>query len=547
MAASPAGSLSDIIFDACPVATLIVDADGRYVAANTAACALLGASRHAILAARVGDFSAPEDTEAVRSALTLLPQRPQGPCGDMQVRRADGVCVQVEMCRAVDVGDGKTAYFLRDITHLRQAEEARTRAEAQMRVAQAALADSLEIVETLNALGATLAAELDLERLVQKVTDAATRLSRAQFGAFFYNVIKGGESYMLYSLSGVPREAFAGFPMPRATAIFRPTFVGDGIVRCDDVRRDPRYGLSEPYHGMPPGHLPVVSYLAVPVVSRSGEVLGGLFFGHGDPGVFTEREEQVVRGLAAHAAVAIDNARLFSKSQEAVRTREDFLSIASHELRTPLTPLKLKLQSLRRAMETSTSLEAARERVYKTLDASTQQINRLARLVDDLLDVARLTNQRFTVQPEPMDVAELLRDIADRCRGTAALAGSTLEVEAPERLPGHFDRLRLDQAILNLVTNAIKYAPGAPIRLHARREANEVWVTVSDAGPGIPLEDQARIFERFERSGDGGVGGLGLGLYIVREIVAAHGGRTTLRSTPGAGCAFILQLPAPPP
>ncbi|HET6344774.1 MAG TPA: GAF domain-containing protein, partial [Myxococcota bacterium] len=504
MAASAAGSLSDILFDASPMATLIVDAEGRYVGANNAACALLGAPREALLAAKVGDFAAPDDADAVRAAFAGLRQRPQGPGGDMWVRRADGVAARVELCGAADVGDGKTAFFVRDVTQLRRAEEARSRMEGETRTA---LADSLEIVKTLNTVGTTLAAELNLERLVQMVTDAATRLSRAQFGAFFYNVIKGGESYMLYSLSGVPRETFAGFPMPRATAVFRPTFMGDGVVRSGDIRRDPRYGLSAPHHGMPPGHLPVVSYLAVPVVSRSGEVLGGLFFGHGEPGIFTEREEQIVQGLAAHAAVAIDNARLFSKAEEAVRTREDFLSIASHELRTPLTPLKLKLQGLRRAMDSSTSLEAARERVRGILDACMQQINRLTRLVDYLLDVARLTGQRFSVQPEPMDVAELLRDVADRCRPAAAQVGSALNVDAPEQLLGRFDRLRLDQAVLNLVTNAIKYAPGAPICLQARRRADELWVTVSDAGPGIPLQDQDRIFERFERSGDGAVSG----------------------------------------
>jgi PAS domain S-box-containing protein len=135
--------------------------------------------------------------------------------------------------------------------------------------------------ETLNQVGRTLSAELDLERVVQAVTDAATEACGAQFGSFFYNVKNDvGESYMLYTLSGVPREAFAKFPMPRNTAVFGPTFEGSGIVRSDDIRADARYGKSAPHYGMPKGHLPVRSYLAVPVISRAGEVLGGLFFGH---------------------------------------------------------------------------------------------------------------------------------------------------------------------------------------------------------------------------------------------------------------------------
>ncbi len=154
--------------------------------------------------------------------------------------------------------------------------------------------------------------ELDLERIVQAVTDAATELTGAQFGAFFYNVANdSGESYMLYTISGVPREAFSKFPMPRNTDIFAPTFAGQGTVRSANIQKDPRYGRNEPYHGMPAGHLPVVSYLAVPVTTREGRVLGGLFFGHAREGVFSENEERLAEAMAAQAAVAIDNARLY--------------------------------------------------------------------------------------------------------------------------------------------------------------------------------------------------------------------------------------------
>ncbi|HEX7829223.1 MAG TPA: GAF domain-containing protein [Thermoanaerobaculia bacterium] len=161
-----------------------------------------------------------------------------------------------------------------------------------------------------------VSAELDLEHVVQTVTDAATKMTHAQFGAFFYNVVdNAGESYTLYTISGVPREAFSKFPMPRNTAVFAPTFDGTATVRSNDIRADPRYGHNAPYHGMPKGHLPVVSYLAVPVISRSGQVLGGLFFGHSDVGVFSENEERIVEALAAQAAVAIDNARLYEALQ----------------------------------------------------------------------------------------------------------------------------------------------------------------------------------------------------------------------------------------
>ncbi|MGY2931904.1 GAF domain-containing protein [Bradyrhizobium sp. GM6.1] len=171
-------------------------------------------------------------------------------------------------------------------------------------------------LEVLNRAGSALAAETDIQRLVQIVTDAGVELTRAEFGAFFYNVINNaGESYMLYTLSGAPIEAFSKFPMPRNTEVFAPTFLGQGIVRSDDITKDPRYGKNSPRKGMPEGHLPVRSYLAVSVISRTGEVLGGLFFGHARTGVFDERSQRGLSGLAAEAAVAIDNVRLSQAMQ----------------------------------------------------------------------------------------------------------------------------------------------------------------------------------------------------------------------------------------
>jgi len=178
-------------------------------------------------------------------------------------------------------------------------------------------------LRTLIKVGAAVAAELDLEKAVQLVTDAATELTGAAFGSFFYNVLNDkGESYMLYTLSGVPKEAFSKFPMPRNTAVFGPTFAGEGVVRSDDIMKDPRYGKSAPHYGQPKGHLPVHSYLAVPVISRSGEVIGGLFFGHPDTGKFTAEHEEIVTGIAAQAAIAIDNARLYRAAQQEIERRK---------------------------------------------------------------------------------------------------------------------------------------------------------------------------------------------------------------------------------
>jgi PAS domain S-box-containing protein len=199
---------------------------------------------------------------------------------------------------------GQTALVtIQDITARKSAMEALRESEEELRI--------------LHRVGSTLASELDLKKLIQSVTDAGRELSQAEFGAFFYNdTDEGGEKYLLYTLSGVPQKAFKNFPMPRNTNVFAPTFRGEQTVRVADIRQDPRYGKNPPHHGIPAGHLPVRSYLAVPVISRSGEVIGGLFYAHSRVGVFTERAERLVDGIAKQAAIAIDNARLFEAAQK---------------------------------------------------------------------------------------------------------------------------------------------------------------------------------------------------------------------------------------
>jgi PAS domain S-box-containing protein len=205
------------------------------------------------------------------------------------------------------------------------------------READKALREEARTLEVLNRIGSTITAELDLERVVQTITDEATALTGAGFGSFFYNVTDElGERYTLYTLSGAPKEAFSKFPLPRNTAVFSPTFKGEGIVRSDDILQDPRYGKTGPHYGMPRGHLPVRSYLAAPVVSRSGEVMGGLFFGHPEPGIFSERAERLLKGIAGQAAIAIDNAHAYKAAQTEIierRKAEQALGESERRLR----------------------------------------------------------------------------------------------------------------------------------------------------------------------------------------------------------------------
>lgn len=187
--------------------------------------------------------------------------------------------------------------------------------------AEEELRQDRQVIDALHGVGTALARELDVQRVVQAVTDAGTELSGARYGAFFYNVVdEHGEGYLLYTLSGAPKSAFEKLGLPRNTPVFGPTFAGEAPIRSPDITKDPRYGHNPPFSGMPAGHLPVRSYLAVPVISREGEVLGGLFFGHPEADVFTEASERLVVGIAGHAAISIENARLYQQARTAAIT-----------------------------------------------------------------------------------------------------------------------------------------------------------------------------------------------------------------------------------
>jgi two-component sensor histidine kinase/PAS domain-containing protein len=176
---------------------------------------------------------------------------------------------------------------------------------------EAALADEIRKSQTLARVTQAVASSADVDTCVQVVIEGAREIIGAAYGAFFYNVADpGGDSYTLHRLSGAEPGAFAGFPMPRNTDVFAPTFGGAGVVRSDDITKDPRYGRNPPHGGMPEGYLPVRSYLAIPVANRQGEVLGGLFFGHPEPGQFSIRDETLLVGLGAQVSATIESIKL---------------------------------------------------------------------------------------------------------------------------------------------------------------------------------------------------------------------------------------------
>lgn len=301
-----------LVAERAPVMLWMGDQNGRCVYLNRAQREFWGLEPEAVPEFDWAGTVHPEDREALQGPFDRAMREQEGFSTEARFLRADGEYRVFHSNAQPRFGPG--GEFLGmigvnvDVTETRRAE--------------AALMNETRNLAVLNRVGASIAAELNLDRIVQTVTDAGVELTGAQFGAFFYNVLnEKGESYMLYALSGVPREAFSKFPMPRATSVFQPTFRGEGIIRSDDILQDARYGKNAPYKGMPKGHLPVRSYLAVPVVSRSGEVLGGLFFGHAEPGMFKQEHETLLVGIAGQAAVAIDNARLFQAAERELEER----------------------------------------------------------------------------------------------------------------------------------------------------------------------------------------------------------------------------------
>jgi len=396
-----------------------------------------------------------------------------------------------------------------------------------------------ERLEILNSIGQVISAELDIQSILQKVTDATTQLCGAQFGAFFHNLVnEQGESYMLFTLSGAPREAFEKFGMPRNTAVFHPTFSGEGTVRVDDITKDPRYGKNAPHFGKPAGHLPVVSYLAVPVRGKSGEVIGGLFFGHEQPARFTKEHEQLVLAVAAQASVALDNAKLYEDIKQLNEKKDEFIGLASHELKTPVTSLKGYLQIIARNLP-------ADDRNKLLANRALEQVGKLTTLISDLLDVTKIQTGKLPFTYADYDIVKSIADLREILQQTESSHQIILNLPL-ERLIIHADNQRIEQVIINLVTNAVKYSPkGDQVIITGAVINDKLRISVQDFGIGIQPDQLERVFSRFYRVENlaSHMSGLGIGLYICQEIVNRHQGRLWVESTYGEGSTFYFELP----
>lgn len=451
----------------------------------------------------------------------------------------------------------------------------------EVRRAREALDEETRLLEILDKTGKAIAGELDLRKVVQTVTDSATELTGAKFGAFFYNFInEQGEALLLYTLSGAPPEAFEKLGHPRATALFGPTFSGGPPIRIADVRIDPRYGQMAPHHGMPKGHLPVVSYLAVPVISRSGEVIGGLFFGHPEPGIFTERSEKLVVGMAAQAAIAIDNARLFDSAQRELTERkkvEEALREAQEELRRHAENLEREvadrtaqlretiqeleafsysvshdMRSPLRAMQgySDALLKDYHGKLDETAEEYLRRIRRSASrmdlLIQDVLAYSRVAKGEIGLTA--VNLENVIRDVI---QNYPALQPDKAQISVVTPLPlvlGH--EAYLTQIVSNLLNNAVKFMeqgkmPSIIVRGCSEGEMVRLWF--EDNGIGIAPQHQKQIFQIFGRVySEKKYEGTGIGLAIAKKAAERMGGSVGVESQAGRGSKFFVLLKKAP-
>jgi signal transduction histidine kinase len=388
-----------------------------------------------------------------------------------------------------------------------------------------------ERLELLYEIGKHLSAEHALSPLVQKITNLTTRITGAQFGAFFYFAAQGGRVHRHAAYSGTPREAFARLADHE---VLRRTLEHHEQIRCDEVRREPRTAFEL--------DVPVRSYLAVPVTGRGGKGIGALVFGHERPGVFTAAAERLIEGVASQAAIAMDNARLFDQANQLIeeleRTNRDldqFAYVASHDLKAPLRGIATLSQWIEDDL--GDKLDENGRHHMRLLRG---RVARLARLIEGILQYSRADRNHGEVTD--LDVSQLVRDVWELL-APPSQARLAVSAELPVLRTMRVD---LERVLMNLIGNALKYNHDRELVVEVGAEIRgEHWALyVRDNGVGIAPEYHARIWGLFQTlETRDKVESTGIGLAVVRKIVEARGGRAWVESAEGAGATFWFTWP----
>ncbi len=501
------------LFESDLIGLVTANFQGQILEANDAFLKMVGYSRQELESGRINwaEMTPPQWREVSAQAVNELKTRGFVPPFEKEYFAKDGTRVQLLIGSTHVAAENLNITFLLDIS-ARKAADARLRFLSE---ASHLLANSLESgEETLEQVARLAAGSVATCCLIHRIAEDGGR----PLPTLVAHRDPEEEQRIRASLPDLAALA-------REVAVAGPKLVEDGSELLS--------------------LLGATSLMVVPI-RASGRTLGMIALATSKPvRGFTAAELPLGEELAYRVAAPLENARLYREAQVAIGLRDEFLAVASHELRTPLTPLLLKLQSLRRDAEAVQAEALPHSRLFKGLDLAESQLRKLTSLVDSLLDVARLGQGRLALDPEEgVDLAAVTREVVAGLGPQAERAGCLLEVAAATPVPGRFDQGRLEQILQNLIGNAIKYGAGRPVRVEVTTAQDRAVVTVRDQGIGIAPEALPRLFGKFQRAvSDRHYGGLGLGLYITRQIVQAMGGSVRVESVLHQGALFTVELP----
>jgi PAS domain S-box-containing protein len=531
--------LAQIVIETVGALVVVVDREAKIVRWNAACEAATGYPRHEVLGRPLGFLLLPEERDGVAAMFRrLLSDESACHCENHWVtRRGDRRLVAWSNTRLVDER-GEIAGVVAtgiDITDRTRAEDALRRQATRLE----ALAEASRV----------FASGLDYKTTLETV---ARRLSELIGDGTLIRVISPDGEWLLPVAIYHPVSERAA--LRRRVISVAPQRTTEGltsrVIASGRTLRIPHLTIEVIHTEMKPEYWPylegVTSLMMAPLKHRR-QVVGhiSLMRDAGGP-AYTHEDETLLEDLAHRASQALENSRLYSEAQAAVAARDEFLSIASHELRTPLTALRLALENMRRVSTRGDAEKLPAQYVERVLATAERQGQRLEKLVTALLDVSRIQMGRLELDVDEVDLGAVISEVVAQFEDEAAQTGSTLRVRG-ESVRGYWDRLRISQVVTNLLANAVKYGGGNPVEIEYGPRDDRATLVVRDHGIGIDPVDQPQIFERFERAvSSRNYGGLGLGLYIVKRIVEAHGGSVRVESVPGAGATFYVDLPQRP-
>lgn len=527
--ANKAADLSDFVENAT-IGLHWVGPDGTILWANQAELDLLGYSKHEYVGRPISDFHA--DQPAIDDILCRLTKGELLNNYEARLRAKDGSIKHVVIDSSVYFENGKfkhTRCFTRDITE------------------QKRLQDTNEFFASISLI---LSLSIDLETTLKKMASLAV----SKLGDWCAIDLVGKDG---------PYQATVAHPDPKMLQLaqelrrkYPPNW--DAPHGAPNVIRT---GKAELYSDITPeqvtrsardeDHLKIMlslgmrSAMVIPIVARSKPIGALTLISTREGRRYTEADLSVAKELGQRAGFAIENSMLYQEAKSAIRIRDEFLSVASHELKTPITSLKLQLQLTKKKFKLGDGFIPKPHDVERVIDISTVQVNRLEKLIEDLLDVSRIASGKWSLQLEPVDLVELVNETISHHKEYLEQANCSVQFQTEKQLVVTCDRSKMVQVISNLLTNAAKYGAGKPVHIAVEQTPDSsARLVVQDFGMGIPKDKQDKIFDRFERAiGHTNISGLGLGLFITREIVNAHKGTIRVESEPGDGSTFIVEIP----